>query len=100
MVPPLVPDRAWPDRPDHAVATSHHYDLRLHLDGTMFSWAIPRGFDPPYDKPRLAIETFPHGKSYALYEGLATHGKSHAGIWDVGEYEVSRETVLRARNHN
>ncbi|KAG0660927.1 hypothetical protein C6P46_004200 [Rhodotorula mucilaginosa] len=54
----------------------------------MFSWAIPRGFDPPYDGTRLGIETFPHGKSYALYEGLATHGSSHAGIWDVGEYEI------------
>ncbi|GAA5867649.1 hypothetical protein JCM3774_001545 [Rhodotorula dairenensis] len=69
-------------------ATAKHYDLRLQLDGTMFSWAIPRGFDPPYDKTRLGIETFPHGLSYALYEGLATHGQSHAGIWDIGEYEV------------
>lgn len=72
-----------------ADATRKHYDLRLQLDGTMFSWAIPRGFDPPYDGVRLAIETFPHGMSYALYEGLATHGRSHAGVWDVGSYEAS-----------
>lgn len=55
----------------------------------MFSWAIPRGFDPPYHGARLGIETFPHGLSYALYEGLATHGQSHVGIWDVGQYQVS-----------
>lgn len=72
-----------------ADATRKHYDLRLQLDGTMFSWAIPRGFDPPYDGVRLAIETFPHGMSYALYEGLATHGRSHAGVWDLGSYEAS-----------
>jgi hypothetical protein len=64
----------------------------------MFSWAIPRGFDPPYDGTRLGIETFPHGKSYALYEGLATHGSSHAGIWDVGEYEVSMQVCLAWQN--
>ncbi|GAA5985207.1 hypothetical protein JCM10908_002569 [Rhodotorula pacifica] len=74
-------------------ATAKHYDLRLQLDGAMFSWAIPRGFDPPYEGVRLAIETFPHGISYALYEGLATHGNSHAGIWDVGEYEVRIEIM-------
>lgn len=80
---------ASPSAPACVDATAKHYDLRLQVDGAMFSWAIPRGFDGPHTGVRRAIETFPHGIPYALYEGLATFGKSHNGIWDVGSYEVS-----------
>lgn len=69
---------------EHA-ATAHHFDFRLEVDGTMRSWAVPRGPSlDPADK-RLAVEVENHSMAHNSFEGRIDGGG--VIIWDRGNYE-------------
>jgi DNA ligase D-like protein (predicted 3'-phosphoesterase) len=66
-------------------ASTHHFDLRLEVDGVMRSWAVPRGpsLDPAVK--RLAVEVADHDAEHNAFEGALGDGR--VIVWDRGTYE-------------
>jgi bifunctional non-homologous end joining protein LigD len=105
--PALMPKSSQPGSRKLFVIQKHaasrlHYDFRLEMDGTLKSWAVPKG--PPYDlhERRLAMATEDHPMEYAKFEGLIPRGEYGGGtvmVWDIGTYELMDGNYWQGKLH-
>src|SRR5918997_31140 len=93
-----TPSAADPEGAPRFVVQEHHarrlhWDLRLEHEGTLASWAVPRGIPPGPDRNHLAVRTEDHPLEYLEFHGEIPAGQYGAGtmkIWDRGTYEVHK----------
>ena len=82
-------------RPVYVIQEHHasrlHWDLRLEIDKTLKSWALPKEPPQKIGEKRLAVSVDDHPLKYAMFEGEIPQGNYGAGTvktWDIGTFDV------------